>query len=172
MTWRARANARRRSYFCSSHLPPLHAMEYPWLRDALGDAVAQQMDRRAVDGKLQPLSVFLADLPMKDLEDWMTDESRTRVRCCVCHVIPPKHYRTMKRSGVDFQVCCTAISCKGHAERTVRDQACPVCKQDVFAIVDARISSDLFDMAVYRCCEFCGDRSGLIKHAQEKHDEA
>ena len=147
-------------------------MEDPWVRDALGDAVAQQMDRRAVDGRLQPLSVFFADLPMKDLEDWMTDESRTRLRCCVCHVIPPKHYRTMKRSGVDFQVCCTAISCKGCAERTVRDQACPVCQQDVFAIVDPRISSDLFDMAVFRCCDYRGNRSGLIEHAQEKHDEA
>jgi len=144
----------------------------PWVRDALADAVARQMGRSISDGQLQPLSVVVADSPMKDLEQWMTAESRTRLRCCICHEIPDKHFRCMVRSGMEFQVCCTAISCKDCAEHAVHEKACHVCRTDVFAIVDPRISSDLFDTALYRCCEFCGNRNGLIKHAQENHDEA
>ena len=142
------------------------------MRNALADAVAKQMGRRAVDGKLLPLSVIISDAPMRDLEQWMTDESRTRLRCCVCHEIPDKHFRCMVRSGMEFQVCCTAISCKDCAEHAVHEKACHVCRTDVFAIVDPRVSSDLFDTVRYRCCDFCGDRSRLINHANEKHDEA
>ena len=129
------------------------------------------MGRRALDGQLQPMSTLIATAAMEVLERWLADESRARLRCCVCLEIPERHFRTMKRSGVEFEACCAGISCKGCAQRTVWNRSCPVCKQNVFEIVDPFLSPDIFERAEFRCCGWLGNRSGLAEHARDNHDE-